>query len=66
LNALRQIINEAPQHLHPNAWLQLEHGYDQAAEVRELLRARGFSEVPSRRDLAGHERFSGVVGSGGA
>ncbi len=59
LNALRQIINEAPAHLHPNAWLLLEHGHDQAAEVRELLRARGFTEVSSRQDLAGHERCSG-------
>ncbi|XVJ71103.1 MAG: peptide chain release factor N(5)-glutamine methyltransferase [Rhizobacter sp.] len=59
LNALRQIIQDAPQHLHPNAWLLLEHGYDQAAEVRELLRAGGFTDVSSRRDLAGHERCSG-------
>jgi release factor glutamine methyltransferase len=59
LNALRQIIQDAPRHLYPNAWLLLEHGYDQAAEVRELLRARGFTEVSSRRDLAGHERCSG-------
>ncbi|MFM2450714.1 MAG: hypothetical protein RIS44_3164 [Pseudomonadota bacterium] len=59
LNALHQIIQDAPQHLHPNAWLLLEHGYDQATEVRELLRARGFAEVSSRRDLAGHERCSG-------
>ena len=67
LDALRQVIQDAPRHLHPNAWLLLEHGYDQAAEVRELLRARGFAEVSSRRDLAGHERCSGGcwVGPGG-
>jgi methylase of polypeptide subunit release factors len=59
LNALGQIIQDAPRFLHPNAWLLLEHGYAQAAEVRELLRERGFSEVSSRRDLAGHERCSG-------
>ena len=59
LSALRRIIQDAPQHLHPNAWLLLEHGYGQAADVRELLRARGFTDVSSRRDLAGHERCSG-------
>jgi release factor glutamine methyltransferase len=59
LNALRHIIEEAPAHLHPNAWLLLEHGHDQATAVRELLRARGFSQVSSRCDLAGHERCSG-------
>jgi release factor glutamine methyltransferase len=59
LNALRQIINQAPAHLHSNAWLLLEHGYDQAHDVRELLQARGFSQIVSRRDLAGHERCSG-------
>jgi len=36
----------------------LEHGYDQAARVRDLLRQSGFSEVLSARDLSGVERVS--------
>jgi release factor glutamine methyltransferase len=59
LDDLRTIIDQAPAHLHPQAWLLLEHGYDQAAAVRGLLSARGFARVQSRTDLAGLERCSG-------
>jgi release factor glutamine methyltransferase len=56
---LRQIVASAPAHLQPGGWLLLEHGWDQAAPVRALLRGAGFVEVASRRDLAGIERCSG-------
>lgn len=59
LDDLRAIITQAPAFLNPGGWLLLEHGYDQAAAVRQLLRAKGFVEVQSRRDLAGIERCSG-------
>ena len=59
LDDLRQIIQAAPSHLNPHGWLLLEHGYDQAQAVRELLAARGFIHVVSRQDLAGIERCSG-------
>lgn len=58
LDDLRLIVAQAPQHLLPGGWLLLEHGYDQAAQVRELLVAAGFAEVASRIDLGGHERIS--------
>jgi len=59
LDDIRQIIVQAPAHLHPGGWLLLEHGYDQAAAVRDLLRDVGFEDVQSRRDLSGIERCSG-------
>jgi release factor glutamine methyltransferase len=43
----------------PGAWLLMEHGYDQAASVRALLDAAGYTEVQSWRDIAGIERVSG-------
>lgn len=58
LDDLRLIIGEAPGHLNAGGWLLLEHGYDQAAAVRELLTRHGFEQVESRHDLAGHERIS--------
>jgi len=58
LDDLRLIVSKAPQNLLPGGWLLLEHGYDQAAAVRELLAAQGFIEVASRNDLGGHERIS--------
>ncbi|MGV3653228.1 MAG: peptide chain release factor N(5)-glutamine methyltransferase [Noviherbaspirillum sp.] len=59
LSALRTIIAGAPGHLAPGGWLLMEHGYDQAGAVRELLGAAGFGEVCSWCDLAGIERVSG-------
>ena len=59
LDDLRKIIAQAPAHLDPTGWLLLEHGFDQALAVRELLTQRGFLQVRSRLDLAGIERCSG-------
>jgi len=59
LSALRIIVAGAPAYLAPGAWLLMEHGYDQAQDVRALLAARGFTEVQSWRDLGGIERVSG-------
>jgi release factor glutamine methyltransferase len=56
---MRLIIAQTPQWLNANGWLLLEHGYDQATAVRELLTLAGFTQVQSRRDLAGIERCSG-------
>lgn len=58
LDDLRQIIAAAPSHLLPAGWLLLEHGYDQAAAVRELLARQGFEQIESRVDLGGHERIT--------
>lgn len=58
LDDIRLIIQQAPNYLQAGGWLLLEHGFDQAAAVRELLSARGFSAVESRRDLGGHQRIS--------
>jgi len=60
LEAIRSIIQQAPAHLQAGAWLLLEHGYDQAAAVRQLLADAGLLNVQSRRDLAGIERCSGA------
>ncbi|HWJ94522.1 MAG TPA: peptide chain release factor N(5)-glutamine methyltransferase [Telluria sp.] len=59
LSALRKIIGGAAAHLEPQGWLLLEHGYDQAEQVRALLDAAGFTDVQSWRDLPGIERVSG-------
>jgi release factor glutamine methyltransferase len=52
------IVAQAPDYLETGGWLMLEHGYDQASAVRDLLLTRGFENVHSRIDLGGHERIS--------
>jgi len=59
LSALRAIVEGAPVHLTAGGWLFMEHGYDQAAAVRDLLARQGFSNVQSWTDLAGIERATG-------
>jgi release factor glutamine methyltransferase len=59
LDAIRVIASQAGPRLASGGWLLLEHGWDQAARVRELLRTAGFGFVASRRDLAGIERCTG-------
>jgi len=55
---LKLIIQQAPSYLNSSGYLLLEHGYQQATLVRELLSQRGFVDVASREDIAGHERIS--------
>ena len=56
--AFEAIVAGVADHLHANGWLVLEHGFDQAEAVRGLLRAAGFVDAETRRDLAGHARAS--------
>ena len=60
LDAIRQIVADAPAHLASGGWLLLEHGHDQADAVAALLRAAGWQAVSHRQDLAGHRRCTGA------
>jgi release factor glutamine methyltransferase len=59
LDAIREIIALAPVHLTPGGWLVLEHGYDQAHTVAELLHQSGFQAITHRHDISGICRCSG-------
>ena len=59
LACIRTLIAGAARHLTPGGGLLIEHGYDQAVEVRALLKMAGFSGVASWRDAAEIERVSG-------
>ena len=60
LEDIRTIMKQAPAHLRRGGWLLFEHGWDQAAAVRELFTGAGWQQVQSRRDLAGIERCTGA------
>jgi len=57
---IRTIVGEAPAHLAPGGWLLLEHGYDQAVAVTQLLAQKGFHNVSTRFDLGGQPRCTGA------
>ena len=63
LEAIERLVREARNHLMPNGWLLLEHGWKQAPTVRALLVQQGYSHVRSRSDLAGHERITEAASS---
>lgn len=56
---LERLVEAGQRTLRAGGWLLLEHGHQQAAAVRALLIARGYSEVRTLRDLGGQERVSG-------
>lgn len=58
LDAIRAIVAAAPAHLVRGGWLLLEHGWDQAGRVHELLSAQDFADVHSMCDVGGHERVT--------
>ena len=58
LAAIREIAGSAQEHLEPGGWLLLEHGYNQARPVREILVRNGYQDCASFIDLAGHLRVS--------
>ena len=59
LDAIRTLVKGARSYLEAGGWLLLEHGHDQAAKARALLREAAYREIFSAHDLAGIERVSG-------
>lgn len=60
LQALAILAAGARARLKPGGQIWLEHGWDQAQAVRNLLTQAGLRDASSRRDLAGIERISGA------
>lgn len=55
---LQRLADEARRALKPGAWLLMEHGWTQGADVRRLLAEHGYDEVSTIADLSGNERVS--------
>jgi release factor glutamine methyltransferase len=65
LAAMRRIIAQSVTVVRPGGLLLLEHGWQQGAEVRALLRRAGWRDIVTRRDLAKRERATGARRSDG-
>lgn len=55
---LHMIIDGAPAHLYNGGWLMLEHGYQQAGHVGELMQQAGFDSIRTQCDYAGLARVT--------
>lgn len=58
LSDIRQIANQSSSFLKKDAWLLLEHGYEQKQDVARLLKDAGFSNIACSQDLAGMDRLT--------
>lgn len=58
LDALRQIIQQAPDYLENTGWLLVEHGYNQGDRVAKLFEQHGYIQVTTHHDLAGLPRIT--------
>lgn len=59
LDCIRRIVAEAGRFLAPSAWLLIEHGLTQGAQVRKLMREAGLSDVRTYPDLEQRDRVTG-------
>lgn len=55
---LAHIIREGRQHLLPNAYMLLEHGWKQGEAVRALFNEAGYLDVETCRDYGDNERLT--------
>jgi len=62
---LKRIIAISCDLLNLGGWLYLEHGFDQAVAVRDLLHAAQYSAVVHLQDYAGHDRVTYAQWQGG-
>ncbi len=56
LSDIKAIITESEKHLKPNGYLLLEHGYNQARQVKEIFSKKLWHKPKTIKDLAGNDR----------
>ncbi|MEO0367780.1 MAG: peptide chain release factor N(5)-glutamine methyltransferase [Pseudomonadota bacterium] len=62
LGDIRHICELSRDHLSPQGLLMLEHGWDQATKIKDIMSQAGFEDIQSYRDLNDIERCtSGVL-----
>lgn len=58
LDDIRKIVSQAPNYCLPEAWLMIEHGFDQGEAVRNLFSGAGFIHVETVWDLEHRDRVT--------
>lgn len=58
LDDIRQIINDGLIYLKPQGWLMLEHGYNQAEQVADLMADAGLTNIETIKDLGNNDRVT--------
>lgn len=58
LDDIRQIIENCLVYLKPQGWLMMEHGYNQADQVADLMAQSGLNNIETIQDLGGNNRVT--------
>lgn len=58
LDDIRKIIDDCLLHLKPQGWLMLEHGYNQAGQVADLMSQTGLIDIKTITDFGGNHRVT--------
>ena len=58
LDDIRRIVEHSLLYLKPQGWLMLEHGYNQAMLVANLMADTGLIDVVTLQDLGGNDRVT--------
>ncbi|MDO9281476.1 MAG: peptide chain release factor N(5)-glutamine methyltransferase [Methylotenera sp.] len=58
LDDIRKIIDDCLVYLKPQGWLMLEHGYNQAEQVADLMAQIGLTHIETIKDLGGNDRVT--------
>ena len=58
MSAIEHIIEQAKHHMHRDAWLFIEHGYNQAEIVKDLFKKNGYQEIEHAKDIHGIHRVT--------
>lgn len=58
LDDIRKIIEDCLVYLKPQGWLMLEHGYNQAEQVADLMAQIGLTYIETIKDLGGNHRVT--------
>jgi release factor glutamine methyltransferase len=58
LDDIRRIVADCLVHLKPQGWLMVEHGYNQAQAVANLMAENGLVDVATIQDLGSNDRVT--------
>jgi len=58
LDDIRQICQQAPAHMKPQAMLIIEHGFDQKVNLQHIFMHSGYKTIRQIDDLAGNPRLT--------
>jgi release factor glutamine methyltransferase len=58
MDDIEHLCRHAKKHLKKNAWLIIEHGYNQMQPVAACFAKNGFTQIEQKQDLSGHIRMT--------